>query len=138
MHTGQSHAFDGGTRNESRRVNGKQSKRIRLAAEAEVQEGQTIKFNFEQAGKWFAWVLLRHQGRLAAYENRCMHMPLTLDYGDNRFFTSDGRHVICQTHGAIYEPLTGLCTKGPCVGASLRPLSIECEQGSVWLVLELS
>ncbi|SVA75908.1 uncharacterized protein METZ01_LOCUS128762, partial [marine metagenome] len=28
------------------------------------------------------------------------------------------------THGAVYEPNTGLCTRGPCAGASLYALEV--------------
>ena len=27
-------------------------------------------------------------GKLFAYENTCRHIPISLDYGDNRFFTT--------------------------------------------------
>lgn len=67
-----------------------------------------------------------------AYENVCRHIPITLDYGDGRFFNSERSHFVCQTHGATYEPLTGKCIAGPCVGASLKPLKVEVIGGEVW------
>ena len=42
----------------------------------------------------------------------------------------------CQTHGAIYEPDTGLCVRGPCAGASLFALEIVEENGVVWFMEE--
>ena len=75
----------------------------------------------------------RYKGKLFAYENTCRHLPISLDYGDNRFFNTEGEALICQTHGAVYEPDTGLCTRGPCAGASLFPLEIVEGEGTVWL-----
>ena len=71
-------------------------------------------------------------GRVVAYENVCRHIPITLDYGDARFFNAEGTHFVCQTHGATYEPLTGKCIAGPCVGASLKPLEVQVIEGVVW------
>lgn len=72
-------------------------------------------------------------GEFVAYENVCQHLSVTLDYDDNRFFTKDGRYFVCQTHGALYEPASGLCVRGPCEGASLKPLRVEIRDGSVYL-----
>ena len=33
----------------------------------------------------------------------------------------------CSTHGALYEPDTGRCTAGPCVGDRLTPLPLAVE-----------
>jgi nitrite reductase/ring-hydroxylating ferredoxin subunit len=76
------------------------------------------------------------KGRLAAYENVCRHIPLALDSGGGDFFTLDGRHLICATHGAIYEPLSGLCVRGPCEGASLKPLSVDVHDGFIEVTID--
>lgn len=109
--------------------------RKQLALAEEVREGQAIKFHFVRDGKSVPGFLARFQGQLVAYENRCRHLPLGLDYGDNQFFSRDGAHLICQTHGALYDPLNGLCVRGPCQGESLKPLPIEVAEGIVWLKL---
>jgi nitrite reductase/ring-hydroxylating ferredoxin subunit len=107
---------------------------LRIAAISDLTRGKSIKFQFKRDGITFEGFLANFQGALVAYENVCRHLPLSLDYGDGRFFTEDGKHFICQTHGAMYEPLTGLCVEGPCQGASLKPLEIEIQKGEVWLV----
>jgi nitrite reductase/ring-hydroxylating ferredoxin subunit len=70
----------------------------------------------------FEGFVVRFEGRLFVYENRCRHLPLPLDYGDSRFFTPDGRRLVCSSHGAEYEPATGQCVQGPCAGARLKML----------------
>jgi nitrite reductase/ring-hydroxylating ferredoxin subunit len=108
--------------------------RIKIARENEVKEGKTVKFSFERGGKPMGGFLARFQGKLVAYENRCRHLPLSLDFHDGRFFSPDGQHFLCQNHNAIYEPLTGLCVRGPCEGESLKVLKIEIVEGEVWFV----
>ena len=106
--------------------------RIRIAETKEIEEGKTITFSFTHDDRPQEGFVGRFKGKLFAYENTCRHLPLSLDYGDNRFFDSKGETLICQTHGAVYEPDTGLCVRGPCTGASLLALEIVEEDGVVW------
>ena len=106
--------------------------RIRIATLEEIEEGKTIKFSFKRGERPLEGFVGRFKGKLFAYENTCRHIPISLDYGDNRFFTNRGDALMCQTHGAIYEPDTGLCTRGPCAGASLFPLEVVEEDGVLW------
>ena len=107
--------------------------RIQIAPVADVPEGRTKKFQFTRNGKSVEGFIACFRGRLVAYENVCRHIPLTLDYADNRFFTDDQRHFICRTHGALYEPHSGLCVEGPCRGERLFPLEIEISEETIWL-----
>ena len=104
-----------------------------IAKENDLKEGATIKFKFERKGKFVHGFVARHKGKLVAYENVCRHIPLPLDYADNKFFSRDGEHFTCQTHGAIYEPSTGLCVQGPCKGDRLKPIKIEVSEGEILL-----
>ena len=97
-------------------------------------EGMTRKFRYESGGKKRDGFVARFAGEIVAYENSCRHIAVNLDYADNRFFSRDGKHFLCQTHGAIYDPLTGLCVRGPCEGESLRKLQIEVHEGMIYLV----
>lgn len=106
--------------------------RIRIATLEEIEEGKTIKFSFTREERLLEGFVGRFKGKLFAYENTCRHIPISLDYGDNRFFTNQGDALMCQTHGAVYEPDTGLCTRGPCAGASLFPLEVVEEDGVLW------
>ncbi len=75
--------------------------------------------------------LINHQGKFYAYVNRCRHMSTPLDFIRYQFFAPDGRHLICLTHGALYEPDTGLCVDGPCKGLSLYKLPVLVTEGAV-------
>ena len=108
------------------------SNRRRLATLAELQQRKTLKFHYKEEGipreAFLAWL----NGRVVCYQNTCRHIPITLDYGDGRFFNAEGTHFICQTHGATYEPLTGRCIAGPCTGAVLKKLPVEIIEGEIW------
>ena len=109
--------------------------KIKIARAADVAEGKTVKFSFQRGNaRPTDGFLARFQGKLVAYENRCRHLPVSLDFHDGRFFSTDGQHFVCQNHNATYEPLTGLCVMGPCEGQSLKALKFEVVDGDVWLV----
>lgn len=67
------------------------------------------------------------QGALRAYENKCKHLPIPLDYGDGEFWFDAIDRIVCKTHGATYELDTGYCDDGPCEGASLTRFDLEMD-----------
>jgi nitrite reductase/ring-hydroxylating ferredoxin subunit len=75
--------------------------------------------------------LINYEGRFHAYVNRCRHMTTPLDFVRYQFFTDDGRHLICMTHGALYDPENGLCVDGPCKGQSLYSLPVRVDGDEV-------
>ncbi len=98
---------------------------------AGVPPGHTATFRLECGGRAIGGFVVNHDGRYRAYVNRCAHVGTPLDLWPNEFFTEDGRSLICSTHGALYEPDTGLCTGGPCAGDSLTPLPLSLEGDSL-------
>ena len=69
--------------------------------------------------------VVNHGGAYHAYVNRCPHVGTPLDLWPNEFYSEDGRELVCATHGALYEPTTGRCTAGPCVGDTLTRRMFE-------------
>ena len=57
-----------------------------------------------------------------AYLNCCPHTQVNLNWMPNQFLDIESRFLQCSLHGAIFEPQTGLCIRGPCLGQSLTPL----------------
>ena len=94
-----------------------------------------MKFVFEEGGARKEGFVLRLEGRLYAYRNECRHIPMTLDWVENRFFSRDGRFIQCATHGALYEPASGICVGGPPAGERLRSLPVEVEGEDVVVTL---
>ena len=85
----------------------------------ELQPGQTRKFVLEIEGREEECFVVNFAGTLHAYVNRCLHVPMTLDWVENQFFTEDSRYIQCATHGACFEPDTGECVSGPPCGKYL-------------------
>lgn len=100
-----------------------------ICASATLAEGaKGVRFRLEaEAGeeKGFA---VRHGGKVCAFVNRCPHAGTELDWQPGEFFEETGLYLVCSTHGALFEPATGLCVAGPCRGASLETLQVR-EQG---------
>jgi nitrite reductase/ring-hydroxylating ferredoxin subunit len=105
-----------------------------VARVGEVQEGSSKKFVIKPGGHPVEAFLVNYEGGLYAYVNRCRHIALTLDWVDNRFFTEDGRYIICANHGATYEPRSGECVWGPCAGAFLQRVPLEIAEEKVYAV----
>jgi len=75
------------------------------------------------AGRKEEGFVVRATGQLHAYLNRCPHTGTTLDWVPGRFFSADGKMLVCQTHGALFAPLGGACLHGPCpTGLTQLPL----------------
>lgn len=107
--------------------------RLRVAALGELLPGTSCKFTLTRGAVTLEGVLINYRGTHYAYVNECQHLPMTMDWVENRFFDAAGAYLICGTHGATYEPDTGLCVAGPCVGEVLRALPVSVEEGSIWV-----
>jgi nitrite reductase/ring-hydroxylating ferredoxin subunit len=94
--------------------------------------GAGVCFQVDWYGQAEPAFAVRFRGQVRAYLNRCAHVPVTLDWQAGEFFDSDSRYLICATHGALYEPATGLCVLGPCRGRRLVPLEVVERDGQVF------
>jgi len=102
----------------------------RLPVDA-LSPGRSAKLTLRCHGKPVEGFVVNHGGRFYAYVNRCAHVGTPLDIWPNEFFTEDGHHLICATHGATYLPETGECVAGPCQGASLTRLPVALDGESL-------
>lgn len=70
--------------------------------------------------------VVRYNGQVFGYLNRCAHVSMEMDWMPGQFFTMDKEHLICATHDAQYLPDTGECISGPCpAGAKLVTIPVE-------------
>lgn len=95
--------------------------RMRVICRSEdVQErGPGFRFALPELGERTTGFVVRYNGEVRAYVNRCAHVPVELDWNEGDFFDVSGEYLICATHGAHYQPQTGYCVMGPCSGKSL-------------------
>lgn len=100
---------------------------------AELPEGGCRGFTIGQ-GDWpLRGLILRVQGEVMAYVNRCPHAGHPLNLQPHRFLTPDGAMIVCSSHGALFEKRTGYCVAGPCAGQSLSAVPVAVESGFVML-----
>lgn len=106
--------------------------RVRIGPAAEIGEGSTVGFTFrDECGLLTDGFVIRWRGGLYAYVNRCPHQPLSLDYGDGDVLDEGGDLLLCRNHGALFEPNSGYCVAGPCHGAHLPSLEVECDADGI-------
>ncbi len=86
-----------------------------------LADGETRKFEFEREGERLEGFVIRYQGELFAYANRCPHWNVDLDgMSDGRLFSQLSQRIFCSNHGALFVPTTGVCEFGPCRGLRLE------------------
>jgi len=104
-----------------------------ICPSAELAEGASgVRFTLVPGGA--GGFAVRHGGAVRAYVNRCPHMGTELDWQPGEFFEESGLYLVCATHGALFEPATGLCVAGPCRGATLERVRTREDDGKILLL----
>ena len=104
------------------------------ASQAIVERGEGFSFRVLKEGRIWPAFVIRFEGKLQGYLNVCAHAGLRLEGGSGEFFSRDGQRLVCRSHGASFEPVTGLCRAGPCAGLSLISLALEEVNDNVYLI----
>ena len=110
--------------------------RLICASEALKEGGTGVRFRLATWNGEEKGFVVRHRGRACAYVNQCPHAGTELDWQPGEFFDIAGLYLVCATHGALFEPDSGVCVAGPCRGASLRRLEVREVHGEIVLVSE--
>lgn len=108
-------------------------KRLICRADQLLEGAAGVRFEIDSAAGPLSAFVVRFDGRPRAFVNQCAHVPVELDWLEGAFFDCDGRYLICATHGATYDPVSGVCVAGPCRGARLRPVPVVERDGAIWL-----
>lgn len=69
--------------------------------------------------------LVKKDGQLFMYENRCPHLGIPLEMMPDQFLDFEKSFIQCSTHGALFNIDNGFCIAGPCKGASLQKKAFE-------------
>jgi nitrite reductase/ring-hydroxylating ferredoxin subunit len=107
----------------------------RLCASGDLTEkGRALVFDVLEYNQPVRAFALRFEGRVVAYLNRCVHVPAEMDWQPGEFLDSEREFIVCSTHGATYEPLTGRCAGGPCGRGRLSVVEVEERGGQVYWI----
>ena len=96
------------------------------------ERGKGVVWDLLYCGREERAFALRFDGRVVAYLNRCLHVPAEMDWQPGEFLDSGREFIVCATHGAEYEPLSGRCVGGPCGRGSLVALDVREQGGQVY------
>lgn len=107
--------------------------RQRLCEAGELVEGgQALVFDVLDRGRLVSAFVLRAQGKVVGYLNRCAHVPAPMDWQPGEFLDAERRFIVCSIHGATYEPADGRCVGGPCGSGRLTALRVQQEGEQVY------
>lgn len=82
-------------------------------------------------GGFIGLFAVRRGDAVAVYVNACPHIGTPLDWAPDRFLSRDGTRIVCSTHGAEFEVMTGQCVRGPCFGDRLETVPVEIDDGTI-------
>ena len=102
---------------------------IRLCAPNELTEGQSRGFAVAE----LKLLVVRREGQVYAYQNRCPHRGIPLEWQPDQFLDHSNSLIQCATHGALFLIESGECVAGPCSGQSLKALSCREDADGFWI-----
>lgn len=102
----------------------------KICALKDIPDRQACAFPYDDN---YALLIYRQGEQAFAYINSCPHGGVPLEWNTDQFMSLDGYSLQCGTHGAQFEPTTGLCFYGPCKGAKLHKLEIILDNGIVYM-----
>jgi toluene monooxygenase system ferredoxin subunit len=97
----------------------------RVLATETLWEGEMVSLRVDHA----TLLLLRLEGRVCAFHDRCAHLGVKLSEG-----RLQGHRLTCRAHGWCYDARSGEGVNP--AGVALRPVRVEERDGSVFIDLE--
>lgn len=99
----------------------------RLCALADISEPGAKGFMFREGDYLFLGFVVRRDGALHGYIDRCPHTGLPLAPVPDRYLTRENDLILCGSHGALFRIGSGQCIAGPCAGRALWPWPVRVE-----------
>lgn len=111
----------------------RQAAKLAVCPSERLGNGQHLKRAVTFEGRDDECLIVRFDGQVYAYINRCVHMPRRLDCEAPQVFDHSGRYLRCTMHGIVYTPENGASVSTMCEGERLRALDILEENGQISL-----
>jgi nitrite reductase/ring-hydroxylating ferredoxin subunit len=93
----------------------------------EIEDGEARGFELDEGATRRAVFVVRDGDAVYGYENSCPHLGTPLEFLPDDFMSEDGHHIVCATHGALFQIHDGYCIAGPCAGDNLRPVPVRVD-----------
>jgi nitrite reductase/ring-hydroxylating ferredoxin subunit len=104
---------------------------VDLGPLAVIADGAARNYVLEMRAGRFHGFAVRRGETVHGYVDRCPHAGLPLAQVLDQYLTPDGTQIACSWHGALFDPETGACVGGPCVGAALTPWPLTVVEGRI-------
>lgn len=104
---------------------------IRLGRLSAIADGASRNFVVQLSDGRFHGFVVRRGPRVFGYVDRCPHPALPLAQTLDAYLSEDGQFIRCAWHGALFDPLSGICLEGPCVGQRLTVWPVEIVAGEI-------
>lgn len=102
-----------------------------LCALADLDGAGAKEIRLQRDGAPYSIFVVRDHAGVRAFENSCPHARLPLNVEADRFFDAGRTVLVCANHGAHFDPVTGMCLRGPCKGERLRIFPVTTDAESV-------
>jgi len=100
---------------------------------SDIDDGASDGFVVDTADGRCGLMVIRKGDGALSYLNSCPHIGTPLDIRPGRFLDQAGVHILCTTHGALFQIDDGLCIAGPCVDDKLTRIEIEVRDDGVFV-----
>ena len=104
---------------------------VRLGPLDLIAEGKARNFVLQMKAGRFHGFVVRRGGVVFGYVDRCPHAGLPLTQRLDDYLTPDGSLIACSWHGALFQPESGACVGGPCMGQALTPWPVAVRDGAI-------
>ena len=108
---------------------------IRLGPAALVPEGGARGYDPAGSGQDTLFAV-RCRGTLHVWRDRCPHAGTPMAWRKHAYLNAAGDRIVCAAHGALFEPDTGLCVHGPCLGQRLQALPFSVDAAGELVLTE--
>ena len=98
-----------------------------LCKTTDIEDPGSKSFEIEIGRKILPIFVVHKDGQFYAYQNKCPHTGVNLEWQEDQFLDLDKALIQCATHDALFVIDSGECIAGPCAGDALTaiPLSVQ-------------
>ena len=101
---------------------------------SDIEDGNSAAFTANFDGKPKSVIAVRRDNEVFVYFNSCPHTGAPLDIHAGKFLDKEKKHILCSTHGALFQIEDGYCIFGPCRSSYLEAVPIIIKDDNVLII----